>query len=149
MSRSLVCERRVSRCERRVRSGRERRSRIKQSTVGVPFVESGPRVRRTRACTHKIRLNVCFAPKATELLRDSGVTLRAMSGSERFYSVTASARPRSGIGSDIPSVLAVLRLMNNSTLVTSWIGRFEGFSPLRMRPTYPPAIRYASASLPP
>jgi hypothetical protein len=34
----------------------------------------------------------------------------------------------------VPSALAVLRLMNSSTLVTCWTGRSAGFSPLRIRP---------------
>src|SRR5262249_43369999 len=50
------------------------------------------------------------------------------------HSITSSARPDSGSGMVMPSVLAVLRLMNSSILVDCWTGRSVGFSPLRIRP---------------
>src|SRR5262245_27071853 len=50
------------------------------------------------------------------------------------HSITSSARPSSVIGKVMPSVLAVLRLMINSTFVACCTGRSAGFSPLRMRP---------------
>src|SRR5262249_35052939 len=50
------------------------------------------------------------------------------------HSITSSARPSRVIGKVIPSVLAVLRLMINSTFVACCTGRSAGFSPLRMRP---------------
>src|SRR6516225_6515992 len=51
------------------------------------------------------------------------------------YSITSSARERSDGGTVRPSALAVLRLMTNSYLVGSWIGRSAGFSPRRTRST--------------
>jgi hypothetical protein len=50
------------------------------------------------------------------------------------YSITSSARPSSVNGKVIPSALAVLRLMINSTFVDWCTGRSLGFSPLRTRP---------------
>src|SRR5262249_36945729 len=57
-------------------------------------------------------------------------------GDERasFHSITSSARPDRGKGTLMPSVLAVLRLMNSSTFVACCTGRSAGFSPLRIRP---------------
>jgi hypothetical protein len=52
-----------------------------------------------------------------------------------IYSITSSARPRSGSGTAMPSAFAVLRLMTNSNLVTSCTGKSAAFSPLRIRPT--------------
>src|SRR5262245_45223417 len=47
------------------------------------------------------------------------------------------------------SPLASLRLMDSSNFVDCCTGNSAGFSPLRMRPTYAPHIRYASAILGP
>ena len=52
----------------------------------------------------------------------------------QFYSITSSARPSSESGKVRPSVLAVLRLMMNSTLVDCWTGKSVGFSPFNIRP---------------
>src|SRR6476619_64365 len=57
---------------------------------------------------------------------------------ELHYSITSSARPSSGRGILRPSVLAVLRLMANSTFVTCCTGGSAAFSPLRMRPVLTP-----------
>ena len=51
------------------------------------------------------------------------------------HSITSSARPISGSGTEMPSAFAVFMLMTNSTFVTCWTGRSAAFSPLRMRPT--------------
>jgi hypothetical protein len=51
------------------------------------------------------------------------------------YSITSSARPRSGSGTAMPSAFAVLRLMTNSNLATCCTGKSAAFSPLRIRPT--------------
>src|SRR5437868_8070591 len=51
------------------------------------------------------------------------------------HSITSSARTSNAVGNVSPSVLAVLRLMINSTLVTCCTGRSAGFSPLRILPT--------------
>jgi hypothetical protein len=57
------------------------------------------------------------------------------------YSITSSARARKDSGMVSPSALAVLRLITSSTFVSSWTGRWAGFSPLRMRPEYTPTRR--------
>src|SRR5437763_7540056 len=57
----------------------------------------------------------------------------------RTHSITSSARPSSVIGKVRPSILAVLRLITNSTFADLWTGRSAGFSPLRTRPVYTPA----------
>src|SRR6516225_9783362 len=61
---------------------------------------------------------------------------------ERRYSITSSARESSDGGTVRPSALAVLRLITVSYLVGACTGRSAGFSPLRMRSTYPAAFRY-------
>ena len=48
-----------------------------------------------------------------------------------------------------PNALAVLRLITNSNLIDCMTGRSAGFSPLRIRPVYTPAWRYASVMLVP
>jgi hypothetical protein len=55
--------------------------------------------------------------------------------STTHYWITSSAVANSVSGMVRPSALAVLRLMANTNLVSSWIGRSPGFSPLRMRST--------------
>src|SRR5262249_61036131 len=57
------------------------------------------------------------------------------------HSITSSARARSVGGTSIPSALAVLRFTISSYLVGACTGRSAGFSPLRMRSTYPAALR--------
>ena len=47
-------------------------------------------------------------------------------------------------GTSRPSAFAVLRLITSSYLVGACTGRSAGFSPLRMRSTYPAARRYGS-----
>src|SRR5215207_3166445 len=49
------------------------------------------------------------------------------------YSITSSASASSRSGTFKPSVLAVFRLIINSSLVACMTGRSAGFSPLRMR----------------
>jgi hypothetical protein len=51
------------------------------------------------------------------------------------HSMTSSARARSEGGISIPRALAVARFIRNSNLIGSAIGRSDGFSPLRIRPT--------------
>ena len=51
-----------------------------------------------------------------------------------FYSITSSAPLISEGENSMPRILAAFRLMKSSTFVTSWTGRSEGFSPLRIRP---------------
>src|SRR5262249_32132200 len=51
-----------------------------------------------------------------------------------LHSITSSARPSSVIGKVRPSVLAVFRLITNTTFVDCITGSSAGFSPLRMRP---------------
>src|SRR5262245_18769205 len=50
------------------------------------------------------------------------------------HSISSSAATCNVNGMLKPSVLAVLRLMNNSNFVGCRTGRSEGFSPWRMRP---------------
>src|SRR4029450_4293040 len=57
------------------------------------------------------------------------------------HSISSSARPDSGSGTVMPSVLAVLRLMNSSTFVACCTGRSAGLSPLRTLPTWFPPKR--------
>src|SRR5262249_35006808 len=51
-----------------------------------------------------------------------------------FHSITSSARASRIGGTSSPSILAVLRLMNNSNLLTCCTGRLAGFSPLSILP---------------
>src|SRR5262245_4094694 len=94
-------------------------------------------------------------PKATESLRSSEVTLSATTGREQsqqsvpLYSITSSARASRVIGKVRPSALAVLRLITRSALVDCCTGRSAAFSPLRIRPTYVPTMRYKYAMLVP
>src|SRR5262245_32410705 len=65
------------------------------------------------------------------------------------HSITSSAMASSPGGKLRPNTLAVLRLITNSNLVDWTTGRSAGFSPLRIRPVYTPAWRYASVMLVP
>src|SRR5215475_2843126 len=65
--------------------------------------------------------------------------------SEMIYSITSSARASSIGGTSRPSALAVLRLITSSYLVGACTGKSAGFSPLRIRSTYPAASRYCIA----
>src|SRR5437764_1137109 len=58
-----------------------------------------------------------------------------------LHSITSSARASTVEGTSRPSALAVLRLITSSYLVGACTGRSTGFSPLRMRSTYPAARR--------
>src|SRR5262249_5200813 len=60
------------------------------------------------------------------------------------HSITSSARASSDVGRSSPSAFAVLRLITSSYLVGAWTGSLAGFSPLRIRTTYPAARRYWS-----
>src|SRR5262245_28995275 len=59
-----------------------------------------------------------------------------------FHSITSSARTSTDAGTSRPRALAVLRLMTSSYFTGACTGRLAGFSPLRMRSTYPAARRY-------
>src|SRR5262249_42005275 len=61
-----------------------------------------------------------------------------------FHSITSSVRASSDGGISRPSAFAVLRLITSSYLVGACTGRSAGFSPLRMRSTYPAARRKGS-----
>src|SRR5262245_40561857 len=65
------------------------------------------------------------------------------------HSITSSAMASSRGGKLRPNALAVLRLITSSNLVDCMTGRSAGFSPLRIRPVYTPAWRYASVMLVP
>src|SRR5262245_56141449 len=60
------------------------------------------------------------------------------------HSITSSARASTELGRSRPSDLAVFRLITSSYLVGACTGRSAGFSPLRMRSTYPAACRFWS-----
>src|SRR3954470_5166214 len=62
----------------------------------------------------------------------------------RTHSITPPARPSKVVGKSSPSGLAVLRLITSSYLVGACTGRSAGFSPLRMRSTWPAARRARS-----
>jgi hypothetical protein len=55
-------------------------------------------------------------------------------GGLNLYSITSSAPLTSEGENSSPRLFAAFRLMMSSTFVTSWTGRSEGFSPLRIRP---------------
>jgi hypothetical protein len=65
------------------------------------------------------------------------------------YWITSSAVANRVSGTDSPSALAALRLMTSSIFVTRCTGRSAGFSPLRMRPAYPPTMRQPTLRLTP
>src|SRR5947199_10729707 len=65
------------------------------------------------------------------------------------HSITSSAMASSPGGKLRPNAQAVLRLITNSNLLDWMTGRSAGFSPLRIRPVYTPAWRYASLRLVP
>ena len=78
---------------------------------------------------------------ATEQRMARGLTPPAwrMWAEHRPYSIASSARPTSERGKVTPRVLAALRLIISSTLVTCWTGRSAGLSPLSIRPVWMPA----------
>src|SRR5262249_49551199 len=96
-----------------------------------------------------VRENADF-PKATRRLRSGGGWPRDGRAAKHRdelaspHSITSSARASSVGGIWMPSALAVLRLITNSYLVGACTGRSAGFSPLRMRSTYPAARLYWS-----
>src|SRR5262249_46983311 len=65
------------------------------------------------------------------------------------HSMTSSASASRLGGISRPSAFSVLRLITSSNLVGRSTGKSEGFSPLRIRPTYVPACRCASGRLGP
>src|SRR5262249_17778238 len=67
----------------------------------------------------------------------------------RGHSITSSAMASSPGGKLRLNAPAVLRLITNSNLIDCMTGRSADFSPLRIRPVYTPAWRYASLRLVP
>src|SRR5207245_10262225 len=61
-----------------------------------------------------------------------------------LHSITSSTRASRLSGTVRPSAFAGLRLITSSYLVGACTGRSAGFSPLRIRSTYPAARRYWS-----
>ena len=57
----------------------------------------------------------------------NGGQLPSLTAAKSFYSMTSSARSSKVIGTVRFSILAVFRLMINSTLVACWTGRLAGF----------------------
>ena len=119
---------------------------VRHSKIGLPMTLWVSRVGSTRS---RGAGHVRFAPKATVCHKAANPSLMPKGDScgaaNEGYSITSSARPSSESGNVIPSALAVLRLIKNSTLVACCTGRSAALSPLRMRPVYTPAKRYASA----
>ena len=66
-----------------------------------------------------------------------------------LHSITSSAVASSDCGTVRPSAFAVLRLIISSYLVGACTGMSAGFSPLRIRSTYPAARRTGSSVLAP
>src|SRR5262249_52685977 len=62
-----------------------------------------------------------------------------------FHSITSSARASTVVGTLRPRAFAVLRLIVSSNFTGACTGRSAGFSPLRIRSTYPAARRYESS----
>src|SRR5262249_56878185 len=79
-------------------------------------------------------------PHAVSLLRTCRDRPRGSRTAEKrdelaaVHSITSSAIASSLSGIWRPSILAVLRLMTNSSFVACMTGRLAGCSPLRMRP---------------
>jgi len=81
-----------------------------------------------------------IVPKTTRLTHN--VTSPPSNDAVRkVHSITSSAVASSADGMASPSAFAVLRLMARSNFVGSWIGNSPGFSPLRIRSTYPAPSR--------
>src|SRR5262249_33868177 len=110
-----------------------------------------------KCCIPGLRFNVglgkgvehCNAPYALSLLRPRRNWPRRRAAEQHdevapVHSITSSASASSLSGIWRPRALAVLRLMTRSYLVGACTGRSAGFSPLRMRSTYPAARRYWS-----
>ena len=91
---------------------------------------AGPVPKRLRAWP------VCAAAAHRSAERQCQVS--AKSG-HRAYSITSSAVASSDCGMVRPISFAVLRLITSSNLVGACTGMSAGFSPLRMRLTYPAA----------
>src|SRR5262249_51809257 len=84
-----------------------------------------------------------------ELLRARRERPRCRAAEQRderapFHSITSSARASIDDGISIPRALAVFRLITSSYLVGACTGRSAGFSPLRIRTTYPATRRNSS-----
>src|SRR5262249_6923803 len=62
--------------------------------------------------------------------------------SATLHSITSLARASTKDGISSPITLALLRLITHSYLVGACTGRSPGFSPRRMRLTYPAAPRH-------
>ena len=73
-------------------------------------------------------------PRAT-----TGRAAKARDERAPFHSITSSARTSKDGGTVRSSAFAALRLIANSYFVGACTGRSAGFSPLRMRSTYPAA----------
>ena len=67
-----------------------------------------------------------------------------MHRNKEHHSKISSARPDSGSVMVMPSARAVFKLMYISTLVTCWMGRSAGFTPLRIRRRERPCRRAAA-----
>src|SRR5512132_2270708 len=102
------------------------------------FTAKNGHVRRNQGCPLRAKSEMtCFQIHNEEM--ESGQADKQIT-----YSITSLALASSVVGTVRPSAFAVLRLITNSYLVGACTGRSAGFSPLRMRSTYPAARRYWS-----
>jgi hypothetical protein len=105
----------------------------------VPGWAAAYRAIRARPCTHKIRPNVRFSPKATELVLRNEPSRCAISRTfalqQISYSITASARCWRNQGTSRPSAFAVLRLMRSSNFVGCSTGNSPGLAPFNILST--------------
>src|SRR5262249_48299600 len=129
------------------------RSRAKFKDQIMPFNISEPTHLLTECCEQRVRKFPTWckdadARRPTRRLRPRRKRPRHRCAAEQrdevapLHSMTSSARASTLAGISMPSALAVLRLMTSSYLVGACTGRSAGFSPLRMRSTYPAARRY-------
>jgi hypothetical protein len=85
----------------------------------VSPVRSAAEMTTTASCTHR---RLVKAP------------VRAVSTTNPPYSMSSSARARTGGGIVSPSALAVFKLTTSSNFVGCWTGRSAGLAPLRIFP---------------
>jgi hypothetical protein len=77
-----------------------------------------------------------MAPIAGDSSKHQFGTSMPQRGHPPHHSMTSSALTSKAVGTVIPSVFAVLRLITSWNLVGACTARLAGFSPLRMRSTY-------------
>src|SRR5215831_15067414 len=132
--------------------------RFAEFLSGNPREDIGASARREwhnhAHCTRRIGFPESDARDGRQRGSAGGQTQKISAGKFQFdppshHSITSSAMASSPGGKLRPNALAVLRLITSSNLVDCMTGRSAGFSPLRIRPVYTPAWRYASVMLVP